>query len=60
MDRKDLIVWQRQSVADEIDRLVRQAQREAEEAIARARGYAGFGTWGTGTVAGFASCARHS
>ena len=60
MNRKDLIVWQRQSIADEIDRMVNEARREAEEAIQRARGYAGFGTWESGTVAGFASCARHS
>jgi hypothetical protein len=59
MNRKDVIVRQRQSVAEEIDRMVRQARREADEAIQRAR-YAGFGTSGSGTVAGFASCARHS
>jgi hypothetical protein len=60
MNRKDLIVWQRQSVAEEIDRLVRNAHLEAQEAIERARSYAGFGTWASGTAGGFASCARHS
>jgi hypothetical protein len=60
MNRKDLIVWQRQSVAEEIDRMVSNAQREAEEAIERARSYAGFGTGASGTATGFASCARQS
>ena len=60
LNRRELIQSQRESVANEVDRLVRQAHREAQEAIERARRYAGFGTWGSGTVAGFASCARHS
>ena len=60
MNRKDVIVRQRQSVAEEIDRMVSEARREAEEAIERARRYAGLGTWESGTAAGFASCARHS
>ena len=58
MNRKDVIVRQRQSIAEEIERMVRQARREAEEAIERAR-YAGLPT-GSGTAGGFASCARHS
>ncbi len=60
MNRKDLIVRQRQSVAEEIDRMVKNAEREAQEAIERARSYAGFGTWPSGTAGAFASCARHS
>jgi len=59
MNRKDLIVRQRQSVTEEIERMVRQAQREAEEAIQRAR-YAGFRACGSGTAGGLASCARQS
>ena len=60
MNRKDLIVWQRQSIAAEIERMVRSAQLEAEEAIERARHYAGFGTSASGTAGDLASCARHS
>ena len=60
MNRKDLIVRQRQSVAEEIDRMVKDAEREAQEVIERARSYAGFGTWASATAGGFASCARHS
>jgi len=60
MHRIEQIQSQRQEVAGEIDRLVRKAHREAEEAIERARRYAGLGTWASGTVGAFASCARQS
>ena len=60
MNRKDLIHYQRTAVAAEVERLVKAAQREAEEAIERARRYAGFETSASGTLEGFASCARHS